>query len=210
MADARVVAAAILAGGQARRLGGANKAALEIGGRSIFDRQYDLLHQITSTVFVVGGGAGPWTDRGVPVVPDLVPGTGSLGGIYTAIVASPSERTLVVGCDMPFLSGALLRRLIEVTDADMVVPHSSRGYEPLCAVYGKACAPGIRARLTRGELEASVLPADVHVTEIGPAAIAAIDPDGLLFVNVNTPHDYARAQGLVELQSKTKGRSYHD
>src|SRR5262245_33208733 len=210
MADARSVAAAILAGGQARRLGGANKAALEIGGRSIFDRQYDLLHQITSTVFVVGGGVGPWTDRGVPIVPDAVPGTGALGGIYTAIVASPCERTLIVGCDMPFLSAPLLRQLIDVTDADLVIPRSSRGYEPLSAVYGKACAPGIRERLARGALEASVLPTDVRVAEIGPRALAAIDPEGLLFVNVNTPHDYARAQGLVELQSKTNERSYHD
>jgi len=210
MADARPVAAAILAGGQARRLGGANKAALEIGGRSIFDRQYDLLHQITSTVFVVGGAAGPWTEREVQVVPDLMPGMGALGGIYTAIAASPCERTLVVGCDMPFLSETLLRRLVGVTDADLAIPRSARGYEPLCAVYGKACGPDIRERLTRGTLEASVLPAGVRVAEIGPQAIAAIDPDGLLFVNINTPHDYARAQRLLELQSKTNGRSYHD
>lgn len=202
MADARPLAAAILAGGQARRLGGANKAALEIGGIRIFDRQCDLLHQITTTVFVVGGREGPWIDKGIPVVPDDIPGAGALGGIYTAIRASPCERTLVVGCDMPFLSVAFLRRLAAVADADLVIPRSRRGYEPLCALYGKACAPDIRARLDRRALEASALPQGVRVAEIGPEVIAAYDPDGLLFVNVNTPHDYARAKGLIELKSK--------
>ena len=204
--DARTLAAAILAGGRARRLGGANKAALEIGGIRIFDQQYALLHQLTSTVFVVGGGAGPWTDQGIRVVPDEIPGAGALGGIYTAIRASPCERTLVVGCDMPFLSAAFLRRLTAEDGADLVIPRSRRGYEPLCAVYGKACAPGIRARIDRRALEASTLPLDVRVVEIGPDVIAGYDPDGLLFVNVNTPHEYARAQGLSELKPKPEDR----
>ena len=202
MTDARPLAAAILAGGQARRLGGANKAALEIGGIRIFDRQIALLHQITSAVFVVGGDRGPWTDTGIRAVADDMPGTGALGGIYTAIRASPCERTLVVGCDMPFLSAAFLRRLAAVDNADLVIPRSRRGYEPLCAVYGRACARDIHERLARRALEASTLPQGVRVAEIGPEVIAAYDPDDLLFVNVNTPHDYARAKGLIEVKPK--------
>jgi hypothetical protein len=87
---------------------------------------------------------------------------------------------------------ALLERLA-AEDADLVIPRSARGYEPLCAVYGKACAPGIRHRIEHGELQASVLPRGLRIAELGPEALAACDPDGLLFVNVNTPHDYARA-----------------
>jgi molybdopterin-guanine dinucleotide biosynthesis protein A len=202
MAGARSVAAAILAGGRARRFGGAIKAALEIGGRRIFDRQYDVLHAVASTVFVVGDAPGPWAGHGLRIVPDEIPAAGALGGIYTAIVASPCDRTLVVGCDMPFLSAPFLERLLDVEDADAVMPRGPRGYEPLCAVYGKACAPGIRERIARGALEAAVPPAGVRVTEIGPAEIARFDPEGLLFVNVNTPHDYARAKGLIELKPK--------
>jgi molybdopterin-guanine dinucleotide biosynthesis protein A len=196
------IAAAILAGGQARRLAGANKAALHLGDRRIVDRQFAVLRDVASTVFVVGGNPGPWREYGVAVVADEIPGKGALGGIYTAIVASPCERTLVVGCDMPFLSGAFLRHLADVAGADLVIPRSSRGYEPLCAVYAKTCAAGIRARIESGALEASVLPDDVRVAEIGPEVLAAYDPDGLLFVNVNTPHDYERARWLLELKPK--------
>src|SRR5262245_29880121 len=129
------VAAAILAGGQARRLAGANKAALAIGDRRIADRQLDVLRAVACDIFVVGANPDPWRDLGVRVVPDAIPGTGALGGIYTAIVASPCERTLVLGCDMPFVSRAFLRHLVSALDADLVIPRTTRGLEPLCAVY---------------------------------------------------------------------------
>ena len=97
---------------------------------------------------------------------------------------------------------ALLEHMAGI-DADLVIPRTARGYEPLCAVYSRACAASIRERLTRGELEASRLPEGVRVAEVGPETLAAYDPDGLLFVNVNTPHDYERAKEVLEERSKT-------
>jgi molybdopterin-guanine dinucleotide biosynthesis protein A len=194
------LAGAILAGGEARRLGGINKGTLAVGDTPIVDRQLDALREVVSTVFVVGRESPAWSARGLPVVPDDRPGAGALGGIYTAIVRSPCARTLVVACDMPFLSAALIRRLAAEEDADLVIPRSARGLEPLCAIYGRACAAGIDARISRGELQASRLPEGLRVVEIGPEILAAFDQDGLLFVNVNTPHDYERAKGSIELK----------
>ena len=142
------LSAAILAGGQARRLGGVKKGTLEIGGARIADRQLAVLNEVSGYVFVVGGDPADWP--GLSVVADVIPGAGALGGIYSAIVESPLERTLVVGCDMPFLSAAFLRMLARVPGADVVLPRSERGYEPLCAVYGKACAEDIRRRILPG------------------------------------------------------------
>src|SRR5690349_10799552 len=106
------VAAAILAGGRARRMGGANKEALRIGGERIVDRQLAVLRQIADPVFVVGHEPERFAGLGLRVVPDVLPDAGALGGIYTAIVSSPRPRTLVVACDMPFLSVELLRKLV--------------------------------------------------------------------------------------------------
>jgi molybdopterin-guanine dinucleotide biosynthesis protein A len=201
------LAAAILAGGLARRLGGVNKGTLAVGDVPIVDRQLDVLRKVASTVFVVGRDAPAWSARGLAVVADAVPGAGALGGIYTAIVRSPCARTLVVACDLPFLSAAFLRRLDAETDADLVIPRSRRGYEPLCAIYSRACASEMHARLIRGDLQASVLPRGVRVVEIGPEIMDAYDPDGLLFVNVNTPHDYERAKGAVTvMQGQSEDR----
>jgi molybdenum cofactor guanylyltransferase len=194
MRHTSTLAAAILAGGRATRLGGVNKATLALGVTSIIDRQLDALRETVAHVFIVGTDSEAWSARHLTVVPDDLPGHGALGGIYTAIVHSPTDRTLVLACDMPFVSAAFLRRLAD-EDADVVIPRSHRGCEPLCAVYSRVCAPEIRGRIDRGELQASTLPKGVHVVEIGPDIIARYDPDDLLFMNVNTPHDYERARG---------------
>ena len=187
------LAAAILAGGRATRFGGINKGALELGGTAIADRLLAALHSVTPDVFVVGRADSLWAARDLRVVEDEIAGAGPLGGIYTALVHSPAERTLVVGCDMPFIASDVLERLAAVDDADIVVARSPRGIEPLCAIYSRACAAEMRGRLERGACEASTLPAGFRVAEVGVER-------ALVFVNVNTPHDYERAKGLVERQ----------
>lgn len=189
------LAAAVLLGGHARRFGGTDKSALLIDGETILVRTVRLLHQLTPHVFAVGDTHGSAVAAGLRVVPDAIPDAGALGGIYTAIQESPCERTLVVGCDMPFLSQAFLAHLAHV-DADVVMPRGRHGYEPLCAIYGRAAAPGIRARLERGERHAARAPENVRWVEVSPEEVAAYDPHGLLFVNVNTPHDYERARRM--------------
>lgn len=198
----RALAAAILAGGRARRLGCVNKGTLPLGRMEIVDRQLFALRDVASHVFVVGTPSDAWTARGLQVVPDDIPGMGALGGIYTGIVRSPCDRTLVLACDMPFVSAAFLGRLAAEEAADAVMPRTHRGYEPLCAIYSRACAPDIRARIERGELHASVPPCGVRVAEIGPETLAMYDPDGLMFMNVNTPHDYERAKEFVSTEDR--------
>ncbi|MGH9371664.1 MAG: hypothetical protein ACRD15_09055, partial [Vicinamibacterales bacterium] len=58
----------------------------------------------------------------------------------------------------------------------------------------------IRRRIDRGLLKAALLVEDLRVEEIGPEILASCDPRGLLFVNVNTSHDYERAQELSRLE----------
>jgi molybdopterin-guanine dinucleotide biosynthesis protein A len=190
----RDLAAAILAGGQASRFGGVNKAMLPLGKTHIVDRQLQALRAVASPVFVVGPDAAAWSARGLTAVPDDVSGMGALGGIYTAILRSPSDRTLVVACDMPFLSADFLARMAAIADADLVIPKGPRGYEPLCAIYTRACLPDIRARLARGALQAAVLPQGVRIAELGPDRLGM---EERVFLNVNTPHDYERAKGLI-------------
>lgn len=195
------LAAAILAGGRAERLGGIDKSTLLLDGAPILQRILGAVRSRADHVFAVGDRHGAAAAAGLTVVEDLTPGIGTLGAIHTAIVRSPCERTLVVGCDMPFVTARLVAHLAEVaaaTGADVVMPRDDRGYQPLCAVYGRACAAALHERIARGERHAAVPPGGVRVVEVGRDALAAIDPEGLLFVNVNTPDDYERARRLVE------------
>jgi molybdopterin-guanine dinucleotide biosynthesis protein A len=105
-----------------------------------------------------------------------------------------NKATLALGRERHHRSPAAFIRRLADEDADVVMPRSHRGYEPLCAIYSRVCAPDIRARIDRGELEASTAPAGVRIVEIGPDIIAEYDRDDSLFMNVNTPHDYERAR----------------
>jgi molybdenum cofactor guanylyltransferase len=197
------IAAAVLAGGRARRMAGANKAALQIGNERIIDRQLRLLRQVADPVFIVAGATEPFQELQVTVVPDIVPDTGPLGGIYTALTASPRARTLIVACDLPYLSLPLLQRLAAPSDADLVIPRTERGYEPLCATWSAACSAPIWRRIQSGTLKTALVVEELRVEEIGPEVLASCDPHGLLFVNVNTPHDYERARRLGRMESNS-------
>jgi molybdopterin-guanine dinucleotide biosynthesis protein A len=185
--------AAILAGGRARRLGGRDKSQLVVDGRTILDRQLQVLHQVADRVISVADDPARFAGLGVPVFGDLVPDAGALGGIYTALVLA-NEPVLVVACDMPYLTAPFLTCVMGAAqDADVAVPHAADGYHPLCACYTQACAEPMRQRVDRGELKVLDLFDDVHVRTIDMVEIAAFDPDGLLLLNINTPGDLARA-----------------
>jgi molybdopterin-guanine dinucleotide biosynthesis protein A len=195
------LAAAILAGGRAARLGGIDKSTLPVGGVPILERILAAIGTQASHVFAVGDRYGAAAAAGLEVIEDPEPGLGALAAIHTAIVRSPCERTLVVGCDMPFITARLLAHLATVarrTGADVVMPRDASGYQPLCAVYGRGCAAALHERIKRGERHAAVPPEGVRVVEVGRDELAAIDPEGLLFVNVNTPDDYERARRLLD------------
>jgi len=186
--------AAILAGGRARRLDGLDKSQLVIDGRTIFDRQLQVLRNVVDHVFVVANDPARFADRGLTVVGDLVPDAGALGGIYTALSIA-KEPVLVIACDMPYLTAPFLTRVMDAArEADVAVPRTADGYHPLCACYTQACAEPIGRRIHAGRLKVLDVFSDLHVRTIEPVEIAGFDPDGLLLVNINTPDDVARAQ----------------
>lgn len=192
----------MLAGGAARRYGGIPKGLLEVGGRRILDRVVDAVQAVTGgppLLIANAPGAATWR-ADLRTIPDARPGFGTLGGIYTALSAG-SGPALCVAWDMPFVPQGLLRALLDRMNKgryDAVLPESSgrRGLEPLCAVYGAACAAPIERRLEKGDLKAISFHPDVRVGILPLAEVRGFgDPDELFF-NVNTPDDLARAEAL--------------
>lgn len=199
------VSAAILAGGRARRFGGADKASLIVGGARIVDRQLAALETVSNDIRIVTNEPDRYAALGVRLIPDQIPDVGPLGGLHAALIDAAHEAVVVLACDLPFITPALLETLVEQFGAgeeiDAVVPRSERGLHPLCAVYATRCADAARRRIDRGELSVRGLLHDVRVRELGREVLAPCD-NGSMFLNVNTPHDYARATGRVELNEK--------
>lgn len=199
------VSAAILAGGRARRFGGADKASLAVGRARIIDRQLAALSTVADDVRIVATDPSRYADLGVRVIPDAIANAGPLGGIYTALLDAAHDRVLVIACDLPFVTAALLERLVAESrssdDVDAVVPRTARGLEPLCALYLTRCADAARKRIEAGALQAAGLLESLRTRLLGPEALAQYD-GGSLFENVNTPHDHERARGWVEVNEK--------
>jgi molybdopterin-guanine dinucleotide biosynthesis protein A len=194
----RACAAAILAGGRASRLHGVDKSALVVGGRPILARQLDALDGLVDDVFVVGGTSAPGLPR-VARIADRAPGHGPLGGIQAALhQAGAAACTLIVACDLPFVSRPFLAHLLARAldregEVDVVVPQRDDRLHPLCAAYNRRVRDAVDRRVGAGALAVQALFDELRVEVVGPEAIAAFDPDGVMLWNVNTPEEYERA-----------------
>lgn len=191
---------AVLAGGAARRYGGRPKGLVELGGRRILDRVVDLLASVTGAppLLVANAPEGPSWRPDLRTIPDARPGYGSLGGIYTAVTSGPGP-VLCVAWDMPFLTAGLLGALVSGSAGfDAFLPESDgrRGVEPLCAVYGPACAAAIERRLESHDLRAIGFHGDVNVGTLSLERVRACGDPAVLFFNVNSPEDLARAEAV--------------
>jgi molybdopterin-guanine dinucleotide biosynthesis protein A len=186
------VAAAIVAGGSARRLGGVVKPLLVVEGRRIIDRQLDVLRPLFARVVIVANDPTPFVELEAPVIPDRVGrGRGPLAGIDAALTWLPPEAGAVVcvAGDMPFLSPAILRALRDAPPADAVAPRPNGKVEPLCARYARALAPAVAEALAAGELAVHALLARPGVAFLDDDELRALDPAPRSFANVNTPDD---------------------
>ncbi|HWK09507.1 MAG TPA: molybdenum cofactor guanylyltransferase [Vicinamibacterales bacterium] len=197
------VTAAILAGGRATRLDGADKSSLVVSGARIIERQLAALSGVAAEILMVscrGDVEEQCAALGIPVIRDAVAGAGPLGGLCTALESARHPWVLAVACDMPFVTSALFELLVSAIDEDVdaVVPRSSKGLEPLCAVYARRTARVFRRRLEAGQWRLGDVMTEVRVREIPRDALAGLDDDGRLFENVNTPHDYARAREVKQ------------
>ena len=191
------VAAAIIAGGAATRLGGLPKSTLVIEGRSIAERLLEILRARFARVLVVANDPAPWEPLGVEIVSDLHHGAGPLAGVHAALVATAAHAGVVcVAGDMPFVAPALLTLLRDhAPAAAALVPRVGGRPEPLLARWGGACLPVVAARLAARRRAVHETFAALATTWLDEPALRAVDPDLRSFTNVNTPDELRRARG---------------
>jgi molybdopterin-guanine dinucleotide biosynthesis protein A len=188
-------AAAILAGGQARRFGGRDKSRLVVEGLPIIVREVDVLQRVATEVFIVASDVERFADLGLPVHADRVPGAGPLGGVYTALDAAQADLVITVACDLPFLHEGLLRRLIDLASAaDGAWVRSEPGVEPLIACYRRSARVPIREAIAGGRLTMADLGSILRMAEMPVTEVERFGPRERLLANINTPEDYARVQ----------------
>ena len=184
----------ILVGGKSRRMG-RDKAFLDVAGKPLFERVLEVFRKSFDRIVLVGDREERFAAYGLPVLPDIYPGS-SLGGLYTGLFHAATEYVFVSSCDLPFPNTAILRHLCSLKDGfDAVVPSTKYGYEPLFALYAKSCLGPIKALLDSGDCCAYAWYPQVRVRYVSDEELAHLDRDRRAFLNVNTPDEFARIGG---------------
>jgi molybdopterin-guanine dinucleotide biosynthesis protein A len=202
------VAGYVLAGGGSTRFG-RDKALVEVGGTAILARMIELLRYVTKQVKIVAV-PGKYAEFGVEIVLDRWPGEGPLGGIITALEDAAKNRAdcewnLIVSCDMPFLTAEWLRFLGEraaKSNAQVLLPHSAGGPEPLCAGYRSAAAEPLLQEFGSGIRKITDALKRVTTEVLDEADWKRFDSAGRLFWNMNTAADYEEARRILEAERK--------
>ncbi|HYT23154.1 MAG TPA: molybdenum cofactor guanylyltransferase [Candidatus Polarisedimenticolia bacterium] len=202
------IAGYILAGGGSTRFG-RDKALVEVGGKPMLERMIELLRGVTKQVKLVAA-PGKYSAFGVETIEDQWPGEGPLGGIITALedaAKSPAniEWNLIVSCDMPFLTADWVAFVCEratKSKAQVMLPCSASGPEPLCACWQTAAAAKLRSGFERSVRKVTEGIALLRAEVLDEADWKRFDNEGRLFWNMNTAADYAEAVRILEAERK--------
>ncbi len=188
----------ILAGGVSRRLNYRNKALLKIGNVSIIEHIIGALSKVTESIILITNSSEEFAHLGLPMFGDIIPGSGSLGGIYTGLKVSETHHNLVIACDMPFIQPRLLTFLIDNSRGyDVTIPVTPDGFHPTCAVYSKDCIEFIETQIGTHNLKIISFFSYVKVNRVDFSTLYPYyDPN--VFLNINTNEDYLKAFSIAE------------
>ncbi len=187
----------IQAGGMSSRMG-EDKALKIFLGKPLIQRVIERMIPIADEIIVTTNRPAEYTFLNYRLIPDLKPGRGALGGLYTAIASAAHPLVAVVACDMPFASQMFFegaRKLMVKEEADVIIAKTDEGYEPLHALYRReTCLPAIESAIDADQWKVIAWFPQVKVRILTPDEIKSLDPAGLCFWNLNTPEEFAEAE----------------
>jgi len=184
----------ILSGGKSSRMG-LNKAFLEIQGERLIDRTVRQFQELFSEVILVTNEPPLYLDQDVTLITDIYKRKGPLGGLYAGLFYASFDYAFLCACDMPYLNVEFIRYMMgKVAEYDIVIPETSEGYFPLHAIYSRRCLPVIKNLLERGDrLKMTGCFKGMRVLFIPESIIRTYDPQGVMFLNINTEQDLQQA-----------------
>ena len=184
------LACGILAGGDGTRLGGREKALIEIAGRPLLAHLLDRLRPQFTEILLSTNRPEQFAWTKLRCVPDRLQVRGPLAGLHALLISTQAPRVFVIGCDMPGASLKLAERLAR-EDADAAVPVSPSGDEPLHAVYSPACVPAIESAASEGRWGMIKLLDHVRTIRVKADPVEWTESVVPPFFNLNTPEDLA-------------------
>lgn len=182
----------LLCGGRSQRMG-RDKALLKIQDQPMFSFPLSILEQWCSEILISVND----NRLNIPkyrVIPDEIKEIGPIGGLYSCLKQSKNKYNLILACDMPLITGELLKKMIPFTDLfDAIVPAINRQPEPLYAIYHKRIITQIEHCIQHNSYSFQQLLSSLNVRYIDVGNEPLNE-----FFNANTPDElitYERISG---------------
>jgi molybdopterin-guanine dinucleotide biosynthesis protein A len=177
--------AGLFVGGRATRMGGRAKGLMHApSGPTIIDRWRTILDSLSVPAVLIGAHPA-YANLGIPVVDDEPAGIGPLGGLVALLRRAGEGRALALACDMPFVSRALVGRLLSGDDAAVRAFRRGTRWEPLCASYdAPRVLPMALARVAAGLHSLQGL-----LEEAGAVSVPLSDAEEYELVDWDSPED---------------------
>ena len=206
------------AGGGSTRFG-TDKALVRFDGKTMLQRTGDLLAGVCQDVTIVAP-VGRYAEAPWPVLADRWPGQGPLGGILTALnylnettptnasgtrIHGPCSFAVILSCDLPFLTKEFLSFLKDralSSGAQVVVPESSSGLEPLCGCWCSDSAATLQAGFDAGGRKVSEAMKRLRMEVLDHSSWKRFDNEKRLFWNMNTPVDFVEARRILKAKAR--------
>lgn len=179
----------IIAGGRSGRFG-SDKSVHVLNGKPLVSHVYDAVHPVLDEIFIAANDPEKFAFLGLKVVPDIIPGLGPLGGIYTALETFDIKRVFVLPCDMPYLSTELIRYMCSLEpDYDIIVPKIGEWYQPMHAIYSHRCGNAIKESINKGNYRMSAFYNGMKIRTITREEIEQFGDPEIIFKNINFRED---------------------
>ncbi|MQG07301.1 MAG: molybdenum cofactor guanylyltransferase [SAR202 cluster bacterium] len=193
----------ILAGGLSRRLG-RNKALENIENKPLLSIVYDSIKPFADELIIVVNNKQRQEElsflKNVKFAIDEYNNSGSLGGIYTGLLKANNEKSIVVACDMPFISPSIISLMISKikSSIDIIIPETEGFKHSTHAIYSKSCIKVIKKNLDVNNLKISNIFNMCKTEIISENEIYATEPYTKSFFNINNEKDLTKAKNIIK------------
>lgn len=145
------VTAILLAGGKSSRMGN-DKGLIEINGIPMISYLVDMLDEMNIPVIISTSNSNYGIFK-KPLFSDIIPEKGPLGGIYTGLNHSLTDKNIVLSCDSPFITKEVIEQLLQFEQDAEIIYSSCSGIDyPLTGIYSRTLLPKIQYSLDNNQL----------------------------------------------------------
>jgi molybdopterin-guanine dinucleotide biosynthesis protein A len=172
---------------------------MSVGGRRIIDRLLDVFSDLFEEIILVTNRPQHFLKWDLTIVTDIIDLRSSLTGIHTGLFYTKNPYAFFSACDTPFLKKEMVEILIEQIEPkiDIIMPETSAGFEPLCAIYSKRCLKPAEDHLMADKVKIQWAFRSSRIKHIAENQLRPADPELRSFFNINTPQDLLRAEELA-------------